>query len=162
MRISANRGSSWFSWNVAVTPSRVNFITGRYPHSHGSRENNAMVGAGEPHMFRVLRAAGYQTAVIGKNHMFWPEDLAKVDFAHTEHAPEGSPEPHPVAAPEGSADDLTEERLSDSQRPDEQATDDHDDDARAPVRRTASNRKGRPSVPSWDDIVFGTKGSGPA
>ncbi len=75
---------------------------------------------------------------------------------------EGSPDPHPVAAPEGSADDLTEERLSDSQRPDEQATDDHDDDARAPVRRTASNRKGRPSVPSWDDIVFGTKGSGPA
>ena len=31
--------------------------------------------------------------------------------------------------------------------------------------RTASGpggRKGRPSVPSWDDIVFGTKGSGPA
>ncbi len=29
-------------------------------------------------------------------------------------------------------------------------------------RRAASGRKGRPSVPSWDDIVFGTKGSGPA
>ncbi|HMM95135.1 septation protein SepH [Phycicoccus sp.] len=26
----------------------------------------------------------------------------------------------------------------------------------------SSSRKGRPSVPSWDDIVFGTKGSGPA
>ncbi len=26
----------------------------------------------------------------------------------------------------------------------------------------ATSRRGRPSVPSWDDIVFGTKGSGPA
>ncbi|MBM6399825.1 septation protein SepH [Phycicoccus sonneratiae] len=26
----------------------------------------------------------------------------------------------------------------------------------------SSGRRGRPSVPSWDDIVFGTKGSGPA
>ena len=31
----------------------------------------------------------------------------------------------------------------------------------APTRPSPS-RKGRPSVPSWDDIVFGTKGSGPA
>ena len=30
------------------------------------------------------------------------------------------------------------------------------------ARRPAPARKGRPSVPSWDDIVFGTKGSGPA
>lgn len=28
--------------------------------------------------------------------------------------------------------------------------------------RPAAGRRGRPSVPSWDDIVFGTKGSGPA
>ncbi|QKE84585.1 septation protein SepH [Arthrobacter sp. NEB 688] len=28
--------------------------------------------------------------------------------------------------------------------------------------RPSSGRKGRPSVPSWDDIVFGTKGSGPS
>ncbi|PKW25556.1 septation protein SepH [Phycicoccus duodecadis] len=28
--------------------------------------------------------------------------------------------------------------------------------------RTGGSRRGRPSVPSWDDIVFGTKGSGPA
>ena len=36
----------------------------------------------------------------------------------------------------------------------------HADEAGA--RRSSANRKGRPSVPSWDDIVFGTKGSGPA
>ncbi|MBT9254683.1 DUF3071 domain-containing protein [Phycicoccus sp. KQZ13P-1] len=28
--------------------------------------------------------------------------------------------------------------------------------------RPSAGRKGRPSVPSWDDIVFGTKGSGPS
>lgn len=38
-----------------------------------------------------------------------------------------------------------------------------DDGRRATVsRRPAPSRKGRASVPSWDDIVFGTKGSGPA
>ncbi len=40
--------------------------------------------------------------------------------------------------------------------------DDGGDDDGTPARRSASSRKGRPSVPSWDDIVFGTKGSGPA
>ena len=29
-----------------------------------------------------------------------------------------------------------------------------------PAPRTAAARKGRPSVPSWDDIVFGTRGGG--
>ncbi|WP_392542285.1 septation protein SepH [Oryzobacter telluris] len=42
------------------------------------------------------------------------------------------------------------------------SSDDDEDDAAdvaAPARRPAPSRKGRPSVPSWDDIVFGTKGS---
>jgi hypothetical protein len=32
----------------------------------------------------------------------------------------------------------------------------------AASRRPSPARKGRPSVPSWDDIVFGTRGGGPA
>jgi hypothetical protein len=36
------------------------------------------------------------------------------------------------------------------------------DDVDPEQRRAGTGRKGRPSVPSWDDIVFGTKGSGPA
>ena len=73
-----------FAQSPVCVPSRVNFITSRYPHSHGTRENNAMVGPGEPHMFRVLRSAGYHVALVGKNHMFYKEDLAKLDFAFTE------------------------------------------------------------------------------
>lgn len=37
-----------------------------------------------------------------------------------------------------------------------------DGDTERGSRTAASARRGRPSVPSWDDIVFGTKGSGPA
>ena len=38
-----------------------------------------------------------------------------------------------------------------------------DDGGSAPAsRRPGSSRKGRPSVPSWDDIVFGTRGGGSA
>ena len=37
------------------------------------------------------------------------------------------------------------------------ATDDAPD---AAPTRSAPTRKGRPSVPSWDDIVFGTRGGG--
>ena len=39
----------------------------------------------------------------------------------------------------------------------EAPTDDGPDDA---PTRPAPTRKGRPSVPSWDDIVFGTRGGG--
>ncbi len=40
--------------------------------------------------------------------------------------------------------------------------DDTDAQPQGPVRRSGGGRKGRPSVPSWDDIVFGTRGGGPA
>jgi hypothetical protein len=33
---------------------------------------------------------------------------------------------------------------------------------RSPPRRPSSARRGRPSVPSWDDIVFGTRGPDPS
>lgn len=69
----------FFAQSPVCVPSRINYITGRYPHSHGNRENNARVAPGEPHIFRVVKKAGYQTAVFGKNHMFYDEDLPKLD-----------------------------------------------------------------------------------
>lgn len=74
---------NFFTQSPVCVPSRINYITGRYPHSHRNRENNARVGPGEPHIFRVLKKAGYQLGVIGKNHMFYEEDLANLDLDAT-------------------------------------------------------------------------------
>jgi hypothetical protein len=58
------------------------------------------------------------------------------------------------------ADDTTSDAVRSADADDVAAS------APSPVRsapspvRSAPSRKGRPSVPSWDDIVFGTKGSG--
>ncbi len=64
----------------------------------------------------------------------WPEDDAP-------------PAPRPTAERAGDDDETTTAK----------------DDAAAPSgARSGGGRRGRPSVPAWDDIVFGTKGSGPA
>ncbi len=79
----ASQGSLFtqmFAQSPVCVPSRVNFITGRYPHSHKVRQNNVMVGPDEPHLFRVLRQAGYYLGAIGKNHMFDEADIEKLDF----------------------------------------------------------------------------------
>lgn len=50
----------------------------------------------------------------------------------------------------------------DEQRPETDRAVGPAEDADGSPRRAAAGRRGRASVPSWDDIVFGTKGSGPA
>ncbi|MDH7570232.1 MAG: sulfatase-like hydrolase/transferase, partial [Armatimonadota bacterium] len=45
---------SMFAQSPVCVPSRVNFATGRYPHSHRVRENHTRVGPHEPHLFRVF------------------------------------------------------------------------------------------------------------
>jgi len=66
----------------------------------------------------------------------------------------------------GEGDPIADDAASDTDLASSEAEHTADDPAsersgpkRPPMRPTPS-RKGRPSVPSWDDIVFGTKGSG--
>lgn len=64
--------------NPICTPSRISFMTGQYPHTHGifglrayelDDDNPDTLGA-------VFRRSGYQTALIGKSHMIRTWDRA--------------------------------------------------------------------------------------
>lgn len=51
-------------------PARVSLFTGQYSHGHGAQTNAGGMPAGMDHAFRLWKAAGYSTALIGKNHCF--------------------------------------------------------------------------------------------
>ncbi len=72
--------TNMFAQSPVCVPSRSNFITGRYPHAHGVRENDTRIGYGEPHMFRVLKKSGYTVAAVGKNHMLAESELCGFDY----------------------------------------------------------------------------------
>jgi choline-sulfatase len=50
------------------TASRQSFLTGRYPRTIGVTQLQTPLPDGEPTLARLLRAAGYHTAAIGKMH----------------------------------------------------------------------------------------------
>lgn len=56
-------------------PSRMSFLTGRYPHQHGCLDNDTSVWPDAPSFVRCLRDAGYSTTAIGKLHFTWFHDL---------------------------------------------------------------------------------------
>ncbi|MCB1227508.1 MAG: sulfatase [Verrucomicrobiales bacterium] len=54
----------------SCSPSRSSIITGRYPHNNGrASELHQPISAHLPWFPRLLREAGYYTALVGKNHM---------------------------------------------------------------------------------------------
>lgn len=54
----------------SCSPSRSSIITGRYPHNNGrASELHRPIAANLPWFPRLLREAGYYTALSGKNHM---------------------------------------------------------------------------------------------
>jgi len=54
----------------SCSPSRSSIITGRYPHNLGrAAELHEPIAARLPWFPRLLRDAGYHTALVGKNHM---------------------------------------------------------------------------------------------
>jgi arylsulfatase A-like enzyme len=54
----------------ACTPARATVHTGRYPHTTGVRALHIHLPEREISLPLVLRSAGYETALIGKNHVF--------------------------------------------------------------------------------------------
>jgi len=54
----------------ACSPSRSSMMTGRYASSIGVHANHMMINPAETTLPQVLKANGYQTAIIGKNHAF--------------------------------------------------------------------------------------------
>jgi N-sulfoglucosamine sulfohydrolase len=54
----------------SCSPSRSSIITGRYPHNMGrASELHQPISAHLPWFPRLMREAGYWTALVGKNHM---------------------------------------------------------------------------------------------
>ena len=68
----ANEGvrfNNCFVVNSICTPSRAAILTGKYSHMNGVTVFNPFDGS-QPHVAKYFQQAGYQTAMIGKWHLF--------------------------------------------------------------------------------------------
>lgn len=58
-----------FCSNSLCAPSRATLLTGKYSHKNGQRGNRDVFDGGQSTFPKMLQAAGYQTAMIGKWHL---------------------------------------------------------------------------------------------
>ena len=61
--------SRFFVQNPVCQPSRASIMTGRYPRHTGVKWNGCALNENEITMPELFKAAGYQTACIGKHHV---------------------------------------------------------------------------------------------
>ncbi len=79
----ANEGvrfSNAFTTLSLCSPSRASFMSGLYPHRHGVLNNFTEFPSDLPSFPRALKAAGYDTAYIGKWHMGEDNDDKRPNF----------------------------------------------------------------------------------
>ena len=58
-----------FCTNSICAPSRAVVLTGKHSHLNGVIDNRLPFDGSQPHVAKLLRKAGYQTAMIGKWHL---------------------------------------------------------------------------------------------
>lgn len=70
-RIAADgiRFNRAFCTNSISAPSRAVILTGRFSHLNGLRDNSDRFDGSQPTLPKMLKPAGYQSAVIGKWHL---------------------------------------------------------------------------------------------
>jgi arylsulfatase A-like enzyme len=61
-------------------PARVSLMTGRYPHTTGSRTNSFLMQPHERHLMELFGERGYRTGLVGKNHCFQDGELGRLDY----------------------------------------------------------------------------------
>jgi len=76
----AQRGVTFeqaFTPHPLCVPARASLWTGQYSHTHGSRDNQHLLGDNRTTMADILHQAGYTLGVFGKNHCFTPQQLER-------------------------------------------------------------------------------------
>lgn len=75
-------------------PSRISFVTSTRMSEHNHRNYGSTIDYAVPNLVRSLKAAGYKTAMFGKNHCFNVEQLSEI-WDELDHVCAGNYDDHP-------------------------------------------------------------------